>query len=188
VALWSEKSSEKARFVYICIVSEIKDIRNKILLAALEQVAFDGWSWDVMNAAADEVGFSEAELRAVFPERMIGVLDYFADWADREMLAALEDVNPADMRVRDRIHEAVMARFTALYPYQEAVRQSARFWLWPSRKVRAVKITWRTADRIWDWAGDTSTDYNRYTKRGLLSGVIASTTFAWFNDADEEMR
>jgi ubiquinone biosynthesis protein COQ9 len=41
---------------------------------------------------------------------------------------------------------------------------------------------WRSADRIWTWAGDTATDYNHYTKRALLSGVMASTTLFWMQD------
>jgi len=45
---------------------------------------------------------------------------------------------------------------------------------------------WRSADRFWAKAGDTATDYNRYTKRALLSGVIASTTLFWLTDNSEE--
>ena len=166
---------------------DTQKIQDKILEAALPNVAFDGWSWEMVCKAADDAGHSENIARAVFPEKMIGVLDHFADWADRKMLEKLENVNPANHRIRDRVRVALLARFEVLNPYKEAVRESLSFWLWPTRKARAMKITWRLADRIWEWAGDTSADYNHYTKRGLLSGVIASTTMAWLNDADEDM-
>jgi ubiquinone biosynthesis protein COQ9 len=39
---------------------------------------------------------------------------------------------------------------------------------------------------MWRWAGDTATDYNYYTKRTILSGVIASTRLVWFDDDDPE--
>ncbi len=167
--------------------SDVEIIRDEILAATLEHVAFDGWHWDVVLQAGHEAGHSEATIRAVFPEKLMGVLDHFAAWADREMMRALEGVDPSEMRVRDRVRAAVLARFDVLAPHKEAVRQSLQFWIVPTRKPRAVKITWRTADMIWDWAGDTATDYNRYTKRGLLSGVIAATTLAWLNDASEDM-
>jgi len=32
------------------------------------------------------------------------------------------------------------------------------------------------------WAGDTATDFNFYTKRLLLSGVLGSTTLYWLED------
>jgi ubiquinone biosynthesis protein COQ9 len=43
-------------------------------------------------------------------------------------------------------------------------------------------LVWRTADRIWRALGDTSTDGNYYSKRAILSGVIASTYARWFAD------
>ena len=168
-------------------MSKTIEIRDEILLAALPNVAFDGWTWEMVCAAAIDAGHSENVARAVFPGKMVDVLDHFSDWADREMLKALESVNPEDLRVRDRVREALFARFEVLNSFKDAVNQSLHFWLWPTRKPRALKITWRTADRIWDWAGDTAADYNRYTKRGLLSGVIASTTLAWLNDDTQDM-
>ena len=47
------------------------------------------------------------------------------------------------------------------------------FWVRPMRKFEGAKLVWKTADKIWNWAGDTSSDYNYYTKRALLSAVIA---------------
>jgi len=163
------------------------NVQDDILAAALPDVVFDGWSWDVICDAAVRAGHSVNIARAVFPEKMIGVQDHFADWADRAMLDALKDVTPEDLRVRDRIRVAVLARFEVLNPHKDAMNQSLHFWLWPMRKPRAAKITWRTADVIWNWAGDDARDYNRYTKRGLLSGVIASTTMIWLNDNADNM-
>ncbi len=53
------------------------------------------------------------------------------------------------------------------------------------RKPAATKMVWYSADKIWEWAGDTATDYNRYTKRGLLSGVITATMLVWVHDKSE---
>lgn len=186
MAIRLKKSSKKAVLSYIkFMIDQTTQIRDEILLAVLPDVAFDGWNWDTVCAAADKTGHSENTVRAVFPGKMVDVLDHFADWADREMLKVLEKINPDDLRVRDRVREALLARFEVLNSYKDAVNQSLHFWMWPTRKPRAVKITWRLADRIWDWTGDTATDYNRYTKRGLLSGVIVSTTLAWLNDSSD---
>ncbi len=163
-------------------------IRDDIIRAALPHVVFDGWVWEMVLRAAEEAGHKENVARAVFPEKMIDVLDGFADLADREMARALENINPEDLRIRDRVRKALMARYEWLGPHKEALRESLAFWAVPTRKPRAMKIVWRTADHIWGWAGDEARDYNRYTKRGLLSGIIVSTTLVWLNDADEEMR
>lgn len=166
---------------------DITEIRDAVLFAALPNVQFDGWSWSVIERAAEEAGHGQSMARAVFPDGMKGVLDAFADLADREMLKALEGINPDDFRVRDRVREGLVARYQWLAVHKEALRKSVQFWMVPTRKARGVKIVWRTADRIWNWAGDTATDYNRYTKRGLLSGVIISTTMAFLNDDREDL-
>lgn len=161
---------------------DVLNTRDKILQAALPGVVFDGWNWDGVLAGAGAAGIEAGTVRAVFPGGLIDVLDGFADRADRQVLAALADTNPDDMRVRDRVRTAVLARFGVLTPHKEPLRRSLTYWAVPTRKPRAAKIVWRSADRIWNWAGDTATDYNHYTKRALLSGVIVSTTLAWLGD------
>ena len=165
-----------------------QDIRDTILIAALPEVPFDGWTWAVVEAAAVKSGYEASMAASVFPGGLSDVLDHFADLGDRWMMDRLKDTDLETLRVRDRVRTAVMARFRALYQYREAVRQSATYWMLPTHTARGGKITWRTADRIWDWAGDTATDYNHYTKRTLLCGVLVSTTLAWLDDDSPAMQ
>ena len=55
----------------------------------------------------------------------------------------------------------------------------------PHNVPLALKTGWRSADRMWRLAGDTSTDYNHYSKRAILSGVYAATLLAWLDDDSE---
>lgn len=167
---------------------DVQKIKDEIIMSALVHVPFDGWCWDVIEQAAKDAAYEPEMARAVFPDKMIDVLDGFADWADREMLRNLSDVNAQDLRVRDRVKEAVFMRYKVLNSHKESVRLSAQFWLHPLHKMRAAKIIWRTADCVWGWAGDTATDYNRYTKRGLLSSILVPTTLAWLSDDSQDMR
>lgn len=159
-----------------------RDIRDKILTAVLPEVPFDGWTWAAVEQAAIKSGYESVMASSVFPGGLPDVLSHFSDLADRWMIDRLRDIDPESLRVRDRVRMAVMARFRVLYPWRDAVRQSATFWLMPTRTGRGGKITWRTADCIWNWAGDTAADYNHYTKRALLCGVLVSTMLAWLND------
>jgi len=164
-----------------------RELRTDLVLAALPHVPFDGWTWETLEKAAIEAGHSADMAAALFPGGVRDALDTFADLADREMLAALKPLQPADMRVRDRVQHAVMARFEFLQRYREAERLALGYWSLPHHAPSAARIVWRTADRIWDWAGDTAKDYNRYTKRGLLSGVLGATALAWLNDNSPDM-
>jgi ubiquinone biosynthesis protein COQ9 len=166
---------------------DVVKIQDEILLAALAHVVFDGWNWEAVVLGAADAGHSEQSARGVFPGQVIDVLDGFAALADRRMMAALADVDADELRVRDRVRVALMARYGFLAEHKDALRQSVQFWAVPTRKVRGGKLVWRTADVIWNWAGDTATDYNRYTKRWLLSGIIVSSTLYWMNDSCETL-
>jgi len=163
------------------------EIKEKIVLAMLPDVPFDGWSMATAQKAAVSCGYDAGMAAAVFPGGLPDILDSFSGWADGQMMQALDKTDPQALRVRDRVRAGVMARFEALAPYKEAERLAVAYWAAPLRSVRGSKILWRTADRIWNWAGDTATDYNRYTKRGLLSGVLASSTLVFLDDESEDM-
>ena len=157
-------------------------IKDKIIRAALPSVAFDGWTMGVLENAAVENGLKKEMVLSVFPDGVKDALRYFSHWADAEMLKALaKEEMPA--RIRDKIALAVRVRLKALTPYKEAERLAIAYWVRPLRKFEGAKLVWKTADAIWLWAGDTSTDYNHYTKRALLSGVITSTALYWLSDA-----
>jgi ubiquinone biosynthesis protein COQ9 len=91
------------------------------------------------------------------------------------------------MKIRARIAAAVMARIAALRPHKEAARRAAAFLTLPPHAALGARLVWRTVDAMWRAVGDTSTDFNFYTKRGILAGVYSATMMRWFTDtsADE---
>ena len=164
---------------------DINTQKQKILEAGLKHVPFDGWTLDVFEKAATDLNLDKAIVIAVFPRGIMDILDYFAQWADDNMMFALNNINVDDLKIRARIRMAMEKRIEVLTPHKEAVSLAFKKMLHPQYSRMGAKITWRTADLIWKWAGDESTDYNHYTKRGLLSGVIGATTTYWLRQEDD---
>lgn len=164
---------------------DLEKTKSDILELGLKDVAFDGWSLSVFEAAAEKQGLEPEIVEALFPRGERDLMDYFAKWADDKMLQALSDTDIESMRIRDRIKVAVETRIAILNSHKEAVNTCFKKLLLPQNARLATSITWRTADAIWNWAGDTATDYNHYTKRGLLSGVISTTMTYWLQDQSE---
>jgi ubiquinone biosynthesis protein COQ9 len=69
--------------------------------------------------------------------------------------------------------------------WREAARSATAWLAAPLHAPLATRLTYRTCDAIWHAAGDTATDFNFYTKRGLLAGVVLSTTLYWLQDGSE---
>ncbi len=163
----------------------IGEIREKLLLATLAHVPFDGWSDAAIRAGAEDAGLAPAEALNAFPGGPAEALAVFSDWADRQMLARLEKTDLAALKVRERVAAGVRLRLEALTLHKEAVRRGLSFLALPPNAGRALKSLHRTVDAIWTLAGDRSSDYNYYTKRLLLAGVLSSTTLFWLNDRSE---
>lgn len=164
---------------------DISTQKQQILEAGLKHIPFDGWTLSVFEKAAADLDMDKAIVMALFPRGEADILDYFAQWADDRMMDAMADINADDLKIRARIRMAVQKRIEILTPHKEAVHMALKKMVNPQYTRMGAKITWRTADVIWTWAGDDSTDYNRYTKRGLLSGVIGATMAYWLQHNDD---
>lgn len=156
--------------------------RSRILEAFPDHAARLGWTDAALKAACEDVQLSEGEAALACPRGAVDLFDAFADRADQAMLEALGELDLHSMRIRDKVKAAVQLRLEAQAPYKPAARAMTRALTNPLRAAEASRLLWRTADRIWRALGDTSTDENFYTKRAILSGVLASTYARWFAD------
>jgi len=162
-------------------------LKAKVLGAALPHVVFDGFTDKVLARAGDEAGASKVALARLFPNGPLSLVEAFSHDADAKMEASLAALDLKAMKIRARIAAAVMARIEAVRPHKEAARRAAAFLTLPPHAALGARLVWRTADTMWRAIGDTSTDFNFYTKRGILSGVYTATMMRWFTDtsADE---
>jgi ubiquinone biosynthesis protein COQ9 len=169
------------------MINDLTARKDALLLAMLPNVPFDGWTRSGMRAAAARADIDIAELPLLFPAGTRDVAAWFSHWADRQTLAALKRQRIGTMKIRERIAAGVMARLEVLLPHREAVRRSLSLFATPRNIPRGAKLLYDTVDTIWHAAGDRSTDFNFYTKRGLLAGVYAATSLYWLDDRSDDL-
>ncbi|MBP2304623.1 COQ9 family protein [Azospirillum melinis] len=164
----------------------IDTLRDEILVASLPNVVFDGWSLQSLRDGTQMAGHEPSALLRAFPGGVTDAVEYFADWSDRQMLDRLEAQPLAEMKVRERISLAVRTYFEVLEPYREAKRRQLSYLAMPQNVALGLRLLYRTVDAMWFAAGDSSTDYNHYTKRALLAAVVSSSTFYWLDDKSDD--
>ncbi len=163
----------------------IEETREKLLAAALAHVPFDGWTGRALRAGASDLGLDPALADNAIPGGPAELLAAFSAGIDRDMLAELEARDLKSLKHRERIATGVRTRLELLAPHREAVRRGLSFLAAPKHAALGAKCLYRSVDAIWHAAGDTSTDYNFYTKRMLLAGVYSATLLFWLNDESE---
>ena len=102
--------------------------------------------------------------------------------ADQRTVADMEKEGVASLKIRDRIKNAVRIRLERHAGNREAARRALALLSLPFNAPLALRLLYRTVDAMWYAAGDTSTDFNFYTKRATLAGVYSSTLLYWLND------
>lgn len=160
-------------------------VRETIVEAALSHVAFDGWTSETLRLAARDAGYEPVMALRVFPRGAVEAVDFWNRLADRRMLAALETENAGTLKIRARVALAVRRRLESVGPHREAVRRGLGVLALPHNAPAGAAALWRTVDAIWYACGDTATDFNYYTKRGLLAGVYSATVLYWLEDRSE---
>jgi ubiquinone biosynthesis protein COQ9 len=159
-------------------------MRRTLALAVGENAVFDGWTWAAVDSAAAQLGLDPVKARLAMPGTRGGLIDCYIEAVDRA-LEAWADQHLAGMKVRDKITALVWQRLQIMAPAREAVRTALAFLAWPQNVPHGARIGWRSADLMWRLAGDSSTDFNHYTKRLTLGAVYGSTMLAWLDDQSE---
>lgn len=171
-------------------MADVADMTLDELRAALAphlapNAAFDGWTVRAVEAAADAIGADHDVARLAVPGNAVDMIDLWFAGIDRRMADALPPETLGAMKIRAKITALVEARLDALAPDREALRRAVAILAMPHNAPRAAKLGWRSADTMWRLAGDTATDYNHYTKRGMLAGIYAATIAVFLNDESE---
>lgn len=166
-------------------LSPLQKLRVRLAIAVGDNAVFDGWTRAAVDSAAARLGIDPEQARLAFPKHQAGMIDAYIQAVDRAMAQQLSPEKLQGMKIRQKIRSLVWARLEIMAPAREAVRRALAILAMPQNVPLAVRIGWRSADIMWRLAGDTSTDYNHYTKRMTLGAVYGSTLLVWIDDESE---
>lgn len=160
----------------------LDEIRVALATILGRHAGFDGWSHAAVHAAADEFGVDRDIAMLAFKGNAIDIIDAWIEGIDLELGRRLPADKLGAMKIRDRITALLATRLEIMAPDRESLRRALAIMAMPQNISKSAKMGWRSADRMWRLAGDTSSDFNHYTKRITLSAVYASTLSVFVND------
>lgn len=165
--------------------SPLERLRRELALAVGENAVFDGWTQLAIDAAAGQLGLDPVQARLAMPKTQAGIIDVYIQEVDRALEVQFTPERLATMKIREKIRSLVWRRLEIMGPAREAVRRALTILAMPQNVPLGLRIGWRSADLMWRIAGDTSADFNHYTKRMTLGAVYASTLLMWLDDQSE---
>jgi len=161
--------------------AHLETTRANLVAAALAHVPFDGWSAASFQAAIAQSGTPDALARLACPRGATDLAIAHHRRGDQAMAAAARTADLAGLRYGQKV-AALVDLLIRMAGDKEAVRRGLTFFAMPAHAVEGAAAIWATADLIWETLGDTSTDFNWYSKRVILSAVYSSTVLFWLGD------
>jgi ubiquinone biosynthesis protein COQ9 len=165
--------------------SPLEKLRRELALPVGENAVFDGWTAKAVDSAAAQLGIDPVKARLAMPKSQTAMIDLYIGEVDRALEAWFTPERLSGLKIREKIRAIVWRRLEIMAPAREAVRRAFGILAMPQNIPLSLRIGWRTADVMWRIAGDTSTDFNHYTKRITLGAVYASTLLVWLDDRSE---
>jgi ubiquinone biosynthesis protein COQ9 len=165
--------------------SPLEQLRRQLALAVGENAVFDGWTRAAVDSAAGQLGIDPVQARLAMPKTQAGLIDCYIQEVDRALEAWFTPERLQGLKIREKIRSLVWRRLEIMGPAREAVRRALAILAMPQNLPLGVRISWRSADLMWRIAGDTSTDFNHYTKRMTLGAVYGTTLLTWLDDDSE---
>ncbi len=166
--------------------AKLAKAREALLDVAIENAAFDGFTPRAIDVAARSLQIAPDLAALAFPGGPKDLLRAWSEKLDDEVRAELEAADLKDLKIRARVARGVRLRLEKMAARKISARRAAAFLALPQNAPMGAELSFRTADAIWRGIGDTSSDFNYYTKRLLLAGVVTSTMLYWFSDESED--
>jgi ubiquinone biosynthesis protein COQ9 len=147
-------------------------MEQSVLDAALRHAPALGWSRSMVRRACEDNGLSLGDEELLLPNGPRDLAALLSRRHDDRAMAVLSELDVASLKIRERIARAVSARLEAGAADLDAAKRCAAFLALPTNADLGLKLAWESADLLWNWAGDTATDWNHYSKRTILSGIL----------------
>ncbi len=163
--------------------NEIYQEKLKLLDIFLKNASFNGWNNQTLEKSAQQCGFNKGYLSLLFPNQIKDLTSFFYNKKNDELISLYkEKSNLITAKTTERIIYLIELKFSLYNPIREAIRSLFSYNILPQNLFSAQKALWNICDLIWFLANDKSTDFNYYTKRGLLAYVYSTTMLFWLDD------
>lgn len=113
----------------------------------------------------------------LFPGGVVELISVWAAVRDRDMIAAMSDVE--EPRLSRRVRMAILLRLAEAPGLRDAERKAVSVLAAHGKGLAGGRIVARTVDAIWQAAGDHASGFPWFTKRITLTGVYLSVFLFW---------
>ena len=164
----------------------INNFKNKIYKESKLYASKNGWQRDIFNYISKKLNLDYKKIHVFFPEGYVTLINMYLDEINEKMTNDSKKINLIRLRTRERIRELIILRLRIMQKEKKLISKTFFHLSLPNNHILSSTHLFKTADQIWYLAGDSSTDFNFYTKRLILSKIYTVTLFHFINNNNLE--
>ena len=160
--------------------------RLEVLKFAKIFVSKKGFSNNSLESISKKYGLDVNETDLLFPEGNIDFIKFTLEQLNNELEDYCRKIDLIRLPVHKRIKKVLLSKIFLMNKNKLFYRSIFLNLLIPKKNFSLSSQLYNSVDQIWFIAGDSSTDFNFYTKRFILSVIYSRIMLFFFNNNNQQ--
>ena len=160
--------------------------RLEVLKYAKIFISEKGLNKNSLENISKRYGLNINEIELLFPEGNIDLIKFTFEQLNKELEEYCKKIDLIRLPVHKRIKKVLLSKISLMNKNKLFYRSIFLNLLIPKKNFSLSNQLYNSVDQIWFIAGDSSTDFNFYTKRLILSGIYSRVILFFFNNNNQE--
>ena len=160
--------------------------RQVVLRFAKEFVSENGLTKNCLENISKKYGLNTDETDLLFPQGNIDLIKFALEQLNNDLEVYCRQIDLIRLPIHKRIREVLLSKISLMNKDKPFYRSIFLNLLIPKKNFSLSSQLYNSVDQLWFIAGDSSTDFNFYTKRLILSGIYSRVMLFFFNNNNQE--
>jgi len=160
--------------------------RLKVLKYAKTIIVEQGLTPHTLKSISNEYGLDLNETTLLFPEGNNDFIQFALEQLNKDLEDYCKQIDLIRFPIHKRIRKILLSKIYLMNTEKKFYRKVFLNLLIPKKHFSLPSQLYKSIDQIWLIAGDTSVDFNFYTKRLILAGIYSRIILFFFNNDDQQ--
>ena len=160
--------------------------RQVVLRFAKEFISENGLTKNCLENISKKYGLNTDETDLLFPQGNIDLIKFALEQLNNDLEVYCKQIDLIRLPIHKRIRKVLLSKISLMNKDKLFYRSIFLNLLIPKKNFSLSSQLYNSVDQLWFIAGDSSTDFNFYTKRLILSGIYSRVMLFFFNNNNQE--
>ncbi len=160
--------------------------RLKILKYAKTIIADHGLTSNTFKKISYESKIEINEIELLFPEGRSDLIQFILDELNKNLEEYCKKIDLIRLPVHKRIRKILLSKIYIMDKEKKFYKKIFLSLLLTNKKFSIPSNLYKSIDQIWFISGDTSVDFNFYSKRIILAAIYSRVILFFFNNDNQK--